>query len=75
MRVDEHDDEALITGELSLHGVTRPLAITARHVGDRWVADVPLHQPDFGIKPFSAFLGSLRVKPDVRVRISAVDPR
>ena len=75
LRVDEHGDEAFITGELTLCGVTRPLAVTARHVGDRWVADVPIHQPDFGIKTFSAFLGSLRVKPDVRVRISAVAPR
>jgi hypothetical protein len=75
LRVDEHGDEVLITGELSLHGVTRPLAMTARHKGDRWVADVPLHQPDFGITPFRAFLGSLRIKPDVRVHVSAIDPR
>ena len=73
MRVEERGDEASITGELGLHGVKRSLAITARRSGDRWVADVPLHQPDFAIKPFSAFLGSLRVKPDVRVHVSAVD--
>jgi hypothetical protein len=38
--------------------------------GDRWVTDLKLHQPDFGIKPFSAALGALKVKPDVIIRVS-----
>jgi hypothetical protein len=34
------------------------------------VVELKLHQPDFGIKPFSAALGALRVKPDVMIRVS-----
>jgi hypothetical protein len=34
------------------------------------VAEIKLHQPDFGIKPFTAALGALKVKPDVVVRVS-----
>jgi hypothetical protein len=57
-----------VRGTLTLHGHTRPLAFLARARGDRLVAEVTLHQPDFGIKPFSAMLGALRIKPDVVVR-------
>ncbi len=59
-----------ITGELTLHGRTRPLAFLARAEGARLVAEVRLHQPDFGIKPYSAMLGTLKIKPDVTVRCS-----
>jgi hypothetical protein len=35
-----------------------------------------MHQPDWGIKPFTALLGALKIKPDielvVRVREDAV---
>ncbi len=34
------------------------------------VCEVVLHQPDWGITPFSALMGTLKVKPDVRVRIT-----
>ncbi len=59
-----------ITGELSLHGRTKPLTLTARTEGDRLVAEARLHQPDFGIKPYSAMLGTLKIKPGVLVRCS-----
>jgi hypothetical protein len=41
-----------------------------RAEGDRWVAEMNIHQPDFGIKPYTAALGALKVKPEVMVRIS-----
>jgi energy-converting hydrogenase A subunit M len=57
-----------VRGELTLHGRTRAIAFVARRLGDRLVAEVQLHQPDFGIRPYSAMLGTLKVKPDVTVR-------
>ena len=57
-----------VRGELTLHGRTQPLELSSRREGGRQVAEVTLHQPDFGIRPFSAMLGALRVRPDVRVR-------
>jgi len=59
-----------VTGDLTLHGKTRPLTLVARPEGDRMIASVRLHQPDFGIRPYSAMLGTLKIKPDVTVRCS-----
>lgn len=63
-------DERRIDGTLSLHGRERPLRVTARRQAGRWTAEVELHQPDFGIEPYSAMLGTLKVRPTVRVRVS-----
>lgn len=68
--IEGEGDERRIAGTLSLHGTERPLRATARRQGGRWVAEVELRQPDFGIKPYSAMLGTLKVQPLVRVRVS-----
>jgi polyisoprenoid-binding protein YceI len=57
-----------VRGALTLGGVTREIALSARRAGDRLVAEVTLRQPDFGITPYRAMLGALRVKRDVVVR-------
>lgn len=59
-----------VKGELTLNGRTRPLTATARRVAGRWVAEVELDQTDYGIKPFSALMGTLKVKPRVKVRVT-----
>jgi hypothetical protein len=63
-------DVWVIDGELELHGVRRAVSARATRAADRWVAEVALHQPEFGIKPYSAMLGALKIKPAVRVRVS-----
>ena len=40
-----------------------------RRNGELWSGESELHQPDFGIRPYTAALGALKVKPVVRVRI------
>lgn len=69
--VTQRDDGGYdIAGDLSLHGVTRPMNART-HIDDgRQVAEVVIHQPDHGIKPYKAVMGTLKVKPDVRVRLS-----
>jgi polyisoprenoid-binding protein YceI len=57
-----------VTGDLTLHGRTRSISFTARPEGERLVAEVRLHQPDFGVKPYSAMLGTLKIKADITVR-------
>ena len=59
-----------VEGDLALHGQTRHITLRTRAEGGRQIAELTLHQPDFGIKPFSAMMGTLRIKPDVRVRIA-----
>ncbi|TMA16068.1 MAG: YceI family protein [Deltaproteobacteria bacterium] len=60
-----------LEGVLALRGRERPLTIDVRHEGDRAVALASIHQPDFGIRPYTAMLGALRVRPDVGVRLTA----
>jgi polyisoprenoid-binding protein YceI len=59
-----------IEGQLSLHGQTRGVAFITKREGERYTAELKLHQPDFGIKPYSAMLGTLKIKPDITLQIS-----
>jgi polyisoprenoid-binding protein YceI len=68
--VEKTGDAYRITGWLELHGIKREIIFTTEQRAGRAVAKVPIHQPDFGIKPFRAFMGLLRVKPDVLVEVS-----
>jgi polyisoprenoid-binding protein YceI len=59
-----------ITGELALHGTTKTITAESKLEAGRQVASIQLHQPDFGITPFKAMMGTLKVKPGVVVRLS-----
>jgi hypothetical protein len=63
-------DELEIEGRLALHGETRRLVVPVRRAAGGWSAEVRLHQPDFGIPPYRAMLGTLRVRADVVVRVA-----
>lgn len=69
-RGETADSPIAVVGKLTLHGRTRELRVSARRVSDRYVAEVTLQQPDFGIKPYSALLGTLRIRPEVKVRLA-----
>lgn len=58
-----------VAGELTLHGVTRRIQGSTQLVSGRQQLELVLHQPDFGITPFKAMLGTLKIQPDVRVRV------
>ncbi len=57
-------------GRLTLAGRTRDFTVQAGVEGDRRVLRARIHQPDFGIAPFTALLGTLRILPDVQVVVS-----
>ena len=63
-----------VSGELFLHGQRRNLTVQVASQSGHWVAEVRLHQPDFGIKPFSAAFGTLKVKPELLVSVSVPQP-
>lgn len=69
-KVEQVPEGHRIAGTLELHGATRPIQALARREGTGWTTRVVLHQPDFGIKPYSAMLGTLRVRPDVTVELT-----
>lgn len=68
--VREQDGGLAIEGTLELHGTRRPISLTARRQGDTWVAEHELHQPDYGITPYTAMMGTLKVKPGLRLVVA-----
>ena len=59
-----------IEGDLLLHGTTRTITAQTRVDAGKQVATVELDQLDYGITPFRAMMGTLKVKPVVRVQIA-----
>jgi polyisoprenoid-binding protein YceI len=60
-----------LEGDLTLHGTSKAIKVTTVLDGGRQQLDFTLHQPDFGITPFKAMMGTLKIQPDVKVRIVA----
>ncbi|MGH7759775.1 MAG: YceI family protein, partial [Candidatus Dormibacteria bacterium] len=56
-------------GELTIRGQTRPVRLRAAvdHSG-RLQGSATLVQSEFGIRPYTAFLGALRLADQVQVR-------
>ncbi|MFW6067768.1 MAG: YceI family protein [Myxococcota bacterium] len=67
-RADERAGGYHVEGELTLHGTTRQIAFDVKRANGGYEAEVALHQPDFGIDPYRAAFGGLKVKPDVTVQ-------
>ena len=68
--VEAEDDGWRVEGNLTLHGRTRAVTARVERRGDRVVTRVRVHQPDFGIEPFRAMLGALKIQPTVEVELS-----
>jgi polyisoprenoid-binding protein YceI len=64
------DGGGVISGTFALAGATRPLRLQVSPDGlDRYRATTSVVQTDYGIKPYRAFLGSLKVRDAVDVEI------
>ena len=59
-----------LEGDLTLHGVTKALSAQTQLVAGRQQLELRLHQPDFGITPYRAMLGTLKIQADVTIRIT-----
>jgi YceI-like protein len=68
--VEERPDGWDVAGRLSIAGATREVRLPVKREPDRLVTELRLHQPDFGIRPYRAMMGALRVSADVVVRAS-----
>ena len=64
-----------IDGNLSLHGVTKPLSLTVTQTADSYNAHTVLKQTDFGIKPISVAGGTIKVKNEVVIDFKIVPRR
>jgi polyisoprenoid-binding protein YceI len=69
-RVVMGDGYATIGGMFTLHGVAAPVDVHLREVAPgRYGAATVVTQSAYRIKPYSAFLGALKVRDDVEVEI------
>jgi polyisoprenoid-binding protein YceI len=61
-----------ISGTLSLNGQTAPLELRVSSAGaGRYHATATVRQTDFGIKPYTGFLGALKVRDTVDLEVDA----
>jgi polyisoprenoid-binding protein YceI len=71
-RVEPAGEGLHAVGDLTLLGHTRPLAFDVSLVGDGTVSAVAVvKQTDFGMKPYSALFGALKVADEVKVTLAA----
>jgi len=56
-----------VTGDLTLHGQTRPITVQVREKDGRYTGSGKLKITEFGIKPVKAAGGTVRVKDEVQI--------
>ena len=56
-----------VEGDLTLHGITKPVSLTVKRAGDSYAAHTVLKQTNFGIKPISIGGGVIKVKDEVEI--------
>jgi polyisoprenoid-binding protein YceI len=64
-----------VEGELTLANTTRPFAFDVTANGERVAAAAVVKQTDFGMKPYSALFGALKVVDEVKVELDAGLPQ
>ncbi len=62
--------KASVAGALSICGREQPVRLQFRDLGEQRVAEVPLDQRAFGIKPYRALGGTLKLKPEITVVVT-----
>jgi polyisoprenoid-binding protein YceI len=72
-RVEPSADGAAlhVEGDLDLLGTTRPVAFDLAGDDGRLTGHARLRQTDFGLKPYSALFGTLKVADEVEVAVDA----
>ncbi|MFC0865940.1 YceI family protein [Sphaerimonospora cavernae] len=67
-RVDGAPESFRVEGDLTMVGVTRPVTLDCRFADGRVQGTATVTQSRWGIKPYSAFFGALKLSDDVEVR-------
>ena len=69
-RIDAGPGELAVAGSLSLHGRSRPVSFSLAHDDGRLTGGLILRQSDWGITPYRALMGALKVRDEVELRIA-----
>ncbi|RPJ87553.1 MAG: YceI family protein, partial [Acidobacteria bacterium] len=56
-----------VSGNLTLHGQTRPVTFQVTGNGPRYSGQATVRQRDFGIQPVSLFGGTVKVKDELKI--------
>jgi polyisoprenoid-binding protein YceI len=64
-----------VRGDLTLHGITRPIEFPITFSKDRYAGSVKLKQTDFGITPVSIAGGTVKVKDVIEIVFEIVPGR
>jgi polyisoprenoid-binding protein YceI len=73
--IDAKDSSLKVAGALSIAGQSRPVTLDLRATPDgRLTGSLTVVQTQFGIKPFSAMMGALKVKDEVEVNLDVALP-
>jgi hypothetical protein len=71
LELDSGGTGAMVQGELELGGTRRPISFALRNENERLTARAIVKQSDWGIKPYSALFGTLKVADEVEVAVEA----
>jgi polyisoprenoid-binding protein YceI len=69
--VEESGDGLRVSGDLELGGKTKPVSFDLSESGGILTGSAPINQTDWGIKPYSALFGALKVNDEVKVVVEA----
>ena len=65
--VERSGDSYVVHGNLSLHGVTKPVDINVRSENGAYTGTCTLKQHEFGIEPISIAGGTVKVKDELKI--------
>jgi polyisoprenoid-binding protein YceI len=73
-RVEQTAGGLSVTGDLTLRGTTRPIAFELELQDGRVRGSAVVKQTEWGMKPYTALFGALKVADEVRVEIDCALP-
>jgi polyisoprenoid-binding protein YceI len=59
-----------VAGNMTIKGTTRPVNVALSVNGSQVAARTSISQKDFGIKPFSAMMGAIKLRDDVEFELT-----
>ncbi|HUR17336.1 MAG TPA: YceI family protein [Acidimicrobiales bacterium] len=63
-----------VSGDLTIKGQTKPATLTVTTKGDQLVGKTSVVQSEFGIKPYSAMMGALKVRDSIDLELTCTLP-